>query len=106
MQKSRKNYNAAFKAKLALEAVKGEKTISQLSSDHGIHGNQIRQWKKKLLDNLPNIFIEKKNIENGEELISELYRQIANWKQNWICSGKNVKNDFNNRKLFFTFLKN
>ena len=72
--------NAAFKAKLALEAVKGEKTISQLSTDHGIHGNQIRQWKKKLLDNLPNIFIEKKNIKNGEELISELYRQIGQLK--------------------------
>lgn len=42
----RKKHNGAFKAKVALEAVKGEKTISELSSEYGIHPNQIRRWKK------------------------------------------------------------
>jgi putative transposase len=47
--KNRKNYDSKFKAKPALEAVIGEKTISQLSSDYGVHPNQIGMWKKNFL---------------------------------------------------------
>jgi len=49
----RKTYDAAFKAKVALEAVKGEKTITQIASDFGVHPNQIRQWRAHLLEVLP-----------------------------------------------------
>jgi len=45
----RKSYDAAFKAKVALEAVKGEKTMAQLSSEYGVHVNQIGQWQKRLM---------------------------------------------------------
>ena len=49
----RKQYKASFKAKVALEAVKGEKTITQIASDFGVHPNQIRQWRAHLLEVLP-----------------------------------------------------
>ena len=52
----RKQYEAAFKARVALEAVKGEKTISQVASEYGVHPNQVRQWKEHLLRVLPGIF--------------------------------------------------
>ncbi len=77
-----KNHNATFKAKVAFEAAKGEKTIAQLSSEYGIHANQIGQWKKKLLEELPVIFSDKrkKAERDREELESELYRQIGQLK--------------------------
>ncbi len=82
MRNIRKHHSAAFKAKVALEAVKGEKTISQLSSEYGVHPNQIRQWKKCLLEELPVLFSgkRKKAEKDRDELESELYRQIGQLK--------------------------
>lgn len=79
---TRIRHTAAFKAKVALEALRGEKTIAQLSSEYGVHSNQIRQWKKKLLEELPAIFSDhrKRSEKEGEELTSELYRQIGQLK--------------------------
>ena len=78
----RKNYDAAFKAKVALEARKGEKTMAQISSEYGIHVNQIRQWRQKLLDELPGVFSDRrqKKDKESEEMTSELYRQIGQLK--------------------------
>jgi putative transposase len=49
----RKQYSAEFKAKVALEAIKGIKTINELASQHEVHPNQITQWKKQTLEELP-----------------------------------------------------
>jgi transposase len=78
----RKNYSASFKAKVAIEAVRKEKTISQLSSEYGVHSNQINQWRKRLLEEVPDIFSQKrKNKEKDtEELQAELYQQIGQLK--------------------------
>lgn len=78
----RRSYDAAFKAKVALEAVKGEKTMAQLSSEYGVHVNQIGQWRKRLLDELPDIFSERRQKQDNktEEMTSELYRQIGQLK--------------------------
>jgi len=80
--KIRRNHSALFKAKVALEAVKKEKTIAQLSSDFGVHPNQITQWRRRLLDEVPDIFSKKrkKKEKDNEELQSELYRQIGQLK--------------------------
>ena len=82
MGKIRRNHSALFKAKVALEAVKKEKTIAQLSSDFGVHPNQITQWRRRLLDEVPDIFSKKrkKKEKDNEELQSELYRQIGQLK--------------------------
>lgn len=82
MGNMRKNHSAAFKGKVALEALKGEKTIAELSSEYGVHSNQIGQWKKRLLDEIPGIFSDrrKKKEKKSEELTSELYRQIGQLK--------------------------
>ena len=82
MHNLRKRHNAAFKAKVALEAAKGEKTIAQLSSEFGVHANQIRQWRKQLLEELPRLFSDRrrKQEKNEEELRSELYQQIGQLK--------------------------
>jgi transposase-like protein len=52
----RKRHSADFKAKVALEAIKGLKTVNELSSNYGIHASQINQWKNQMLDELPGIF--------------------------------------------------
>jgi len=82
MVNMRRKDSAAFKPKVALEAVKGEKTITQISSEFGIHPNQIRQWRKKLLEMLPDVFSDKrKRVEKDrDELEAELYRQIGQLK--------------------------
>ncbi|HPM11832.1 MAG TPA: transposase [Paludibacter sp.] len=78
----RKSHDAAFKARVALEALKGEKTMAQISSEYGVHANQIRQWRQKLLDELPDLFSDrrKKKDKDHEENTSELYRQIGQLK--------------------------
>ena len=78
----RRSHDAAFKARVALEAVKGEKTMAQLSSEYGVHVNQIRQWRKRLLDELPDVFSDRRRKQDreAEEMTSELYRQIGQLK--------------------------
>ena len=78
----RKGYEGALKAKVALEALKGEKTLAQLSSEFGVHANQIRLWRKQLLDELPKLFSDRrqKGEQEKDDLISELYRQIGQLK--------------------------
>ena len=60
MGRKRRTHDSAFKAKVALEAVKGEKTIAELASEYGMHPNQIGQWRRRLLEGLPSVFSEKR----------------------------------------------
>ena len=78
----RKQYDSRFKASVALEAVKNQKTIAQIASEYGIHPNQVGQWKKKLIESLPKVFINRKTAAEkaNEKLIDELYRQIGQLK--------------------------
>ena len=78
----KKTHDAALKAKVALEALKGDRTIAQLSSQYGVHPNQIGKWKKDLLERLPEIFSPKwrKEHKTGAEIVEELYKQIGQLK--------------------------
>ena len=78
----RKRHDAAFKAKVALEAIKEERTLAQLASDYGVHAHQIGQWRKPLLEQLPTVFSERKKAgeRDLEEKESELYQQIGQLK--------------------------
>jgi putative transposase len=78
----RKSHSAAFKAKVALEAIKENRTSAELSSAYGVHTTMITRWKKQLLEQIPDVFSDKakrKDI-NNEELISSLYQQIGQLK--------------------------
>jgi transposase-like protein len=52
----RKNHKPAFNARVALEAIKGERTAADLASEYGVHPTQIHQWKRALLDGAPEVF--------------------------------------------------
>ena len=75
----RTRYNKEFKAKVALEAVKGQKTVNELASEFGVHVSQINDWKKQLLGSLPQVF-DRKGTQREAALEAEkdrLYRQIG-----------------------------
>ena len=82
MQAKRKRYSAKFKSTVALEALKEQKTMSELSGEYGVHANQISLWKKQLLTEAENVFSNKRNRQEKEQenLETELYRQIGQLK--------------------------
>ena len=82
MTRKRRQYSAEFKFKLALEAAKGTKTLAQLSSESGVHPNQLSQWKAQLLDGGSNLFQHKPELSVRElqQQEAELYEQIGRLK--------------------------
>ena len=56
MKQKRKRHEAAFKARVALEAIRGNKTMSEIASEFGIHPGQVADWKKTLTEGLPGVF--------------------------------------------------
>ena len=91
--KKRRNHDAGFKARVALEAVKGERTVSELAAEYGVHPTMIHQWKKALLEGAADIFERgggKKATEVDEDTVRALHAKIGELA---------VANDFLSRKL-------
>ncbi len=88
----RKQHHPEFKAKVALEALKGEETVSELASRFGVHPTMIHQWKRALLEGASGVFecSAKRIREIDEERVKELYAKIGELA---------VANDFLERKL-------
>ena len=82
MQGKRRKHSAQFKAKVALEAIRGEKTASELASLYEVHPNQISRWKSQVMAALPDIFSShrKRGKRDWSEREEELYRQIGQMK--------------------------
>ena len=76
--KKRINYPKEFKARVAFEALKEEKTMAELSSEYEVHSNIIMRWKKRLQENMGSIFIRKNEQDlSDKKLIDNLYKQIG-----------------------------
>ena len=58
--KTRTTYSAEFKAKLALEVIKGNRTLAEIASEAQVHPNLLTQWKRQLLESLPTVFSGKR----------------------------------------------
>lgn len=85
MSNKRKQYSPEFKAKVALDAVRGEKTTSELASQYQVHPTMINNWKKQLTEGASSLFEKgtetaKNNENNQQAQIDELYRQIGQLK--------------------------
>ena len=87
----KKNYDSKFKSKVALEAIKGERSIAEIASEFEVHPNMVTLWKKKVLENMPLVFSSKaekkeKSFRYSED---ELIRHIGQLK---------VENEFMRKK--------
>ena len=82
MKNKRRNHSAQFKAKVALAAAKGDKTIAEMASEYEVHPNQIAQWKKQLLQLVPKLFSlsRRKERQKHDDLTERLYQQIGQLK--------------------------
>jgi len=91
--RKRKQYSPEFKAKVALAALKNEKTVAELAAQYEIHPTMINTWKRNLLNGAADVF--DKNLNQKKHMdtkVDELYRQIGKLK---------VENDFLSKKLNF-----
>jgi len=77
MRKERRKFSASFKAKVAIEAIKEDKTLQELASKHGLHSNQISAWKKEFLEKSELIFSKENDIKVDESKEKELYSKIG-----------------------------
>ena len=82
MTTQRRQHSAEFKAKVALEAIGGERTIHELATEYGVHPVQITHWKKVLLAEVPTLFSSRRGAKSKEEdaLKAALYQQIGQLK--------------------------
>ena len=85
MMTQRKRYSAEFKARMAFEALKGEKPLNELASESGVHPTQLAQWKKPIQRAGPRLFAARlgKQEQAEEALKAQLSQQMGHLKVAW-----------------------
>ena len=82
MKESRRKHSPAFKAKVAMEAIKGEQTVAELASRFEVHPSQVRKWKREVAEGAAGVFgddhAQKK--KDDQELVAQLYQQTGQLK--------------------------
>lgn len=88
-----RRWSAQEKGAVALEAIKGDKTVAEISAKYGVHSNQISKWKKQAIVGITEIFSgrHEREKDNSREESEELYKQIGKMK---------VENDFLKKTLY------
>lgn len=86
----RKSYSGKLKAKIAVEVIREQDTLAEISSKFEVHRVLLSRWKKEAIDGLPEIFSKKSNKNNNNQLIDNLYKQIGQLK---------VENDWLKKKV-------
>lgn len=78
MRRKRRNHSSTFKAKVALAAIKGDRTLAELASQFDVHTNQIQDWKKQLLESADDVFEKDGPHKSDEEArLKELHAKIG-----------------------------
>jgi transposase-like protein len=82
MTRKRRAFGGAFKAKVALAAIRGDKTTAQLAAEYEVHTSQVTAWKQQLLEQAPKLFEDSRSKDRDETLANEqqLYEQIGRLK--------------------------
>ncbi|MBF0253319.1 MAG: IS3 family transposase [Candidatus Omnitrophica bacterium] len=95
---TRKSFSNEFKSKVAMEALRGEMTMAQISSKYGVHSNQVQAWKKVLKEGMGDLFTgsKKKSVKQQKEMIEDLYKNVGKLQ---------VENDWLKKKLGFAGAK-
>ena len=88
MTTTRQQYSPKFKARVAMEAIRGEKTLSQLGSQFRVHPVQVAKWRKAALEMLPELFVDgrTRKTRNGEAENAALFEEIGRLKMelDWV----------------------
>ena len=81
MRRKRRVFGGSFRAKVALAAVKGDKTLAELASQFDVHANQVSAWRKELVERAAELFEDRRKQKRDDEASSEeLYEQIGRLK--------------------------
>jgi len=77
--RTRRRFSAEFKAKVALEAIKGHETVAELATRHGLHPTQIAAWKREAVEKLARVFDEKNGArdQNRDAELAKLHAKIG-----------------------------
>jgi len=93
----KKSYDSKFKSQVAIEAIQGNRTIAEIAGEYNLHPNLVAQWKKKLLESVPDVFATQKEKKAESKFPEEeLLRQIGQLK---------VENEFLQKKYAYYLWK-
>ena len=93
MSRKRRRFSDDLKFRIVIEAIKGQRQISEIAAEFNVHPNQITNWKKLFLDNGPSVFSKKvdSRIEDMEEKEEDLYKKIGEQQVELDFLKKNIK---------------